>query len=136
MSLFGKLFSPRPLSPIRKPSVRPGQVQKPVLNKPVVRPDFFQGGGVPIKKMKWQMIQEAKMGKLTIPGTGGQKMTTKQVEDIFKQRFSYGKVKTHLDNRSEAIRILRQIRTEDKGKPSRERRVFEERWNLKSGRDY
>lgn len=76
------------------------------------------------------------MGKLVIPGTGGQKMTTKQVEDIFKQRFSYGKVKTHLNNRSEAIRILRKMRIEDKGMPSRERRVFEQRWNLKGGKDY
>ena len=91
---------------------------------------------MPIKKMKWQMMQEAKRGKLVIPGTGGKKMTTKQVDDIFKQRFSYKQVKTHLRNRSEAIRILRQMRTEDKGKPSRERRVFEEQWNLKSGKDY
>ena len=114
--------------PIPKPPSKPAP-------KPVAKTDFFKGG-VSTKKMKWQMIQEAKAGKIVIPGTGGQKMTEKQVKDVFERKLSYGKVKTHLDNRSEAIRVLKRMRAEDKGKPSRERRVFEQRWNLKSGKDY
>jgi hypothetical protein len=113
--------------PMPKPPSKPTPAQKP---------GYSGDGKEPIKQMRWQMMQEAKRGKIVIPGTGGQKMTEKQVKDIFKHpRFSYGKVKAYLD-RGEKIRILRQLRKEDKGKPSRERRVWEQHWNLKSGRDY
>jgi hypothetical protein len=86
------------------------------------------------------MMQEARMGKIVIPGTGGKKMTAKQVEDFFKQPgLSYKKVGTAL-NQSEKIRRLRDMKRQDKGNlqsmQGRLRRVFEERWGLKGGRDY
>lgn len=109
------------MAPISRPPSKP-------TPGPVNRP-------TPVKGLRWQMLKEARQGKLVIPGTGNKRMTSREVEDIFKKRFSYGKVRSHLDTR-EKIRILRQMRAEDKGRPSRERRFFENRWNLKSGRDY
>lgn len=110
--------------PMPKLPSKPAPAQKPVP---------FEGGSkLSIKKMR----QEAKKRPVVIPGTGGQKMWSNQYEKLLKERLPHGKVGTAL-SRSEAIIILRQMRTEDKGKPpSRERRIFEEQWGLKSGKDY
>ena len=109
--------------PMPKPPSKPAPAQKPVP---------FEGGSkLSIKKM----TQEAKKRPVVIPGTGGQKMWSRQYEKLLKERLPYGKVGTDL-SRSEAIGVLRQMRTEDKGRPSRERRIFEEQWRLKSGKDY
>jgi len=141
MSLWGN----KPSTPA--PASRPGMPASPASRwsakpapQPLTKPDFFKGGGASIKKTRWQMERDARIGKLVVPGTGGKKVTVKQVKDIFKQpSFSYGKVKTNLD-RHEAIRILKQMRHEDKGNlqsvQGRTRRMFEQKWGLKSGKDY
>lgn len=56
MPLFGGSFSKRPTAPMRKSSVRPGRVQKPVLKKPVPQkpaPQGLFGGGRSFKS--WQL---------------------------------------------------------------------------------
>lgn len=120
-------------------SSKPATPASPVKN-PLTKPDFFKGGGPFLKKTKYQMKEEAKAGKLVIPGTGGQKMTEKQVQDLFKRpEFSYGKVGTHF-NKTEAIRTLKEMRKKDGGNimsnQGRVRRLFEQKWGLKSGKDY
>ena len=109
--------------PMPKPPSKPAPAQKPV--------PFKGGSKLSIKKM----ILGAKKRPVVIPGTGGQKMWSQQYEKLLKERLPHGKVGTDL-SRSEAIIVLRQMRTEDKGRPSRERRIFEEQWGLKSGKDY
>ena len=102
---------------------------KPVTpaSKPAAKPSLFSGGRqVPIK----QLIQQAKKSQVVIPGTGGQKWGKKQFESILKQKLPYTKVKTHLTE-FEARNILRKMRREDKGNPSRERRTLEQNWGLK-----
>ena len=149
MSIWGN----KPAGPAPAPAPRPGVPTSSKLvmpwsskptpkpgTQPVVKPDFFKGGGASVKKTRWGLIQDARMGKLVIPGTGGKKMTVKQVQNVFKDpKFSYGKIKSTLD-RHEAVRILKQMRHEDGGsimsEKGRARRTFEQKWGLKSGKDY
>lgn len=104
--------------PMPKPSPKPAIVPKPGL--------FAGGKPAPVK----QLIQQAQKDPIMIPGTGGQLMPKKQFANLLKQRLSYDKVNTHLTE-YEARNVLRQMRHEDKGNPSRERRILEERWGLK-----
>lgn len=103
--------------PIPKPP------QKPIA---APKPGLFTGGRQPSVK---EFIREAKKD-LVIPGTGGQIMPKTQLEKFLKQRLPYEKVKTNLDQ-YEAKNILRKMRVEDRGNPSRERRILEEKFGLK-----
>lgn len=125
MSIWGR----RPIGPTPSPKPSPRTIPK---SAPVQKPGPFEGGGkASIKKM----MQEAKKRPMVIPRTGGIKMWPKQYEKLLKERLPYKKVGTDL-SKDEARRVLRQMRREDRGTPSRERRVLEEQWGLKSGKDY
>jgi hypothetical protein len=121
MSLFG--FT-------KRPSARPGQVQKPVLKKPVQKPGLFEKGKqVPIKRLLW----ETKKGFTKIPGTGGKLYSHQALAKRLKEISPYQKFKTYLNIRK-AKKILRNLRGEAYRNPAkkikldRERRIFEEKF--------
>lgn len=124
MPLFGKLFSKRPLAPIRRLSDRPGQVQKSV-SKTEKRGLFEKEKNVPVKRLFWEARKP-----VVIPGTGGKLMSGRKHQELVKRSLPHKKIGSHLTP-SEAKKVLRQLRKEDRGIPSRERRVIEKEWGLK-----
>lgn len=113
MSLFGG----RPVTPAPKPA--------PPAPKPIPKPGLFEGGKqVPVK----ELFKQAK-GPTVIPGTGGQRIYKREHQELLK-KYLQKQVGTYLKP-EEAKTILRKMRHEDKGMPSRERRLLEEEWGLK-----
>lgn len=77
-----------------------------------------------------ELYQEAAKGSAVIPGTGGKMFSRQEQKQLLDKWLPYKKVGSYL-NEQERKNVLRQIRREDKGNPSRGRRFLEEKWGLK-----
>lgn len=150
MPLFGQ-SSPKPPSPWSKPPAAPPQkpswglfeslglksapttAPKKEVPSPQQKPGLFGGKDLVPRQ---EILREARMREqqgrsIVIPGTGGQRMPSKEYTKLLeKQLPSYEKTGSHVSE-LERKNVLRQMRREDKGIPTRERRVLEEQWGLK-----
>ena len=110
-------------TPIPKPPQKPVAVPKPGLfagSRPVSIIDT-------LRKVPKETV---------IPGTGGQKIYKGAHRGLLQKYLPPGKVNTFLSP-EEKRTILRKMRSEDKGNPSRDGRILEEDFGLKEARrDY
>ena len=113
------IFAGKPVAPAPKPVPKPAP-------KPMPKPGLFESGRqVPVKELFKGIKPET-----VIPGTGGQKIYKGAHKELFKKYLPYKQVGAYL-KQEEVKTILRKMRHEDRGIPSRERRLLEEDWGLK-----